>query len=473
MKSIRRDLATRMGGAALVVLLVGGFGLYISLRQALQKQFDDVLVAKTGALVMASEIDEGELEIDLDVQTFAGFGTGAPGDYFEVYAEDGKPVMRSPSLGSSELALPAGFGRQSQGFADVTLPESASGRAFWTSYAPSLDDGEDEGAVPPELKILVASADAAHRRTLRTVALFIAVFGGLGIVLMLAIMKAVVRTGLVSLDRLSGQVEDIDSRRLAKRVPVEGLPMELRGMGAKINELLARLEESFGREKQFTSNAAHELRTPLAELRTMTELGTRWPEEFTEEHGREMLEVIAELEGLLETLSLLARAESGAAPATDSVDLGKLVAEQLDRVRRRVEERHLEVQPEIAEGEFRSDPALCRAIIQNLLDNAVDYSPGKSRIRVEAGPDRFLVENEAPDLEGEDLDRLFARFWRKSESRSGKEHSGLGLSVVRAAAEHLGGGCSAELVEGRLLVRVDWPVRGEGMKERGFSNPRS
>jgi len=459
MKSIRSELARRLGGVALVILLIGGGGLYFSLRSALERQFDEVLVAKAGALMMASEIDDGELEIDLDVQTFAGFGTGVRGDYFVVFEEDGAIAMSSPSLGTVELRPPLRFREAKEGFARVDLPENVSGRAFWTSYQPALDRNEVEEREPPSLKILVASSDATLRRTLRTTALFVSIFGVVGVLLTFAISKSGVRSGLKPLDSLSEEVEQIDVHHLARRVSLEGMPEELLGIGSKINELLARLEDSFGREKRFTSNAAHELRTPLAELRTMTELGTRWPEEFTEEHGNEMLEVISDLEALLGTLSLLAKTESKAVAHREAINLEETVSELVERGRSRIKERELDIRCEIANEEFYSDPVLFRTILQNLLDNALDYCPEGSTIRVAADSEHLIVENPVHDLTEEDLPQLFARFWRKSRSRSEKEHSGLGLSVVRAAVEHLGGSCRAELQDEVLRVRIDWATR--------------
>ncbi|MDF1823625.1 MAG: ATP-binding protein [Verrucomicrobiales bacterium] len=459
MRSIRSNLARSLGGAALATLFVGGGGLYLSLRGALEKQFDDVLIAKTEALIMASEIEDNELEIDLDVQTFAGFGTGVRGDYFIVFGEEGDVVMRSPSLGGVELTAPPQFEETPEGVSRIRLPENVSGRAYWTSYEPPVDKAETGGVVSPHLKILVAGSDAILRRTLRTTALFISIFGTIGVILTVVISKSGVRSGLKPLDRLSEEVERIDVASLARRLPAEGMPQELLAIGSKINELLARLEDSFGREKRFTSNAAHELRTPLAELRTMVELGTRWPEEFTEEHGNEMLEVIAELDALLGTLALLARAEAGVRQDREPICLRDFLSEQIDRVDSKVRERRLEILLDVNDEEgFRSDPMLFRAVLQNLLDNAVDYAPEGSLIRVEATRDRLVVENEVYDLVEEDLPQLFARFWRKSKSRSEKGHSGLGLSVVRAVAEHFGGACRAELIEGRLRVEVRWAI---------------
>ena len=108
-------------------------------------------------------------------------------------------------------------------------------------------------------------------------------------------------------------------------------------------------------------------------------------------------------------------------------------------------------------GSITTDPVLWRAIIANLLGNAVTYAPGGSTLRISASPRVFAVENEAPDLDPGDLDRLFERFWRKSSSRTEKGHSGLGLSVVRAAVTFLGGECSASLDGAWLRVEVRWP----------------
>lgn len=453
MKSIRKELAFKIGGGTLAVLLIGGAGLFLSLRGALVVQFDKVLSAKADALILASELDDDELEIDIDVLSFAGFGSGARGDYFVVLDEGGDEQVRSPSLGVEDLTMPRAFSSRAEGVGSLRLPEGVSGRSFWTTYEL---EAEEEGEPERRMKILVASSDAVLRRTLRTMALFIGVFAATGLILILAISGSVVGSGLRPLEKMSEDVESIDISRLSTRLSLEGIPKELNGVAAKINELLDRLEDSFGREKRFTSNAAHELRTPLAELRTMTELGTRWPDEFTEEQGEEMLEVISNLETLLGTLSLLAKAESETSPSKVVVEIEDCVAEELDRLRPEMETRNLEVATAIGSGVFRSDPVLFRAILQNLLGNAVDYAPAGGVVQLHASPALLFVENEAPDLVPEDLTNLFSRFWRKSASRSERGHSGLGLSVVRASAEHLGGKCRSTLEDGRLRVEVEW-----------------
>lgn len=452
MKSIRRQMALSIGAAAAILLIGGGAGLHLTLSKTLTGQFDKSLVTKAQALLIASEIDDGEFEIDLDIQAFAGFGSSSPGDYFEVYSEAGRALSRSPSLGAADLPLPENLTSEVSGFANLVLPDGVPGRAYWETFTPSDDlEGEFRGT-----RILVASDTSQLRKTLRTVALVILLFGGGAILASLAVLYRVIGVALKPVGRLSADVQRIDVHRLSTGLVVDDFPGELQGVAAKLNELLARLEVSFARERRFTSDAAHELRTPLAELRAMTELGATWPDEFTAEHGREMLEVLAELESLLETLSLLAKADSEVSPHLEPVDLESGVRESFERLDADLKRRCLTVDSDISAGSVLTDPVLWRAIVANLLGNAVTYAPEGSILRVEVSPLVFAVENEAPDLDPADLDRLFERFWRKSSSRTEKGHSGLGLSVVRAAVTFLGGECSASLEGSRLRVEVRW-----------------
>lgn len=455
MKSIRRQMAYSVGGIAVIVVL-GGVALYLSLRLALKSQFDEGLKTKAEALVTASEIEDEDLEIDIDVQAFAGFGSSGPGDYFEIRTQEGLTVERSPSLASSHLPDLEVFLTKPEGFADLTLPEGVEGRAYWRTFTPAKDLENRF----PDLRIVVASDRTSLRRTLRLVAIMIASIGTGGVVVIVVLLHLLMRAGIRPLDSLSADVQAIDVNRLARRVSTGDLPMELQGVAGKLNELLGRLEVSFSRERRFSSQAAHELRTPLAELKSMMEFGASWPEELTPAYVVEMLEVVSELEVLIEKLSLLARAESGGSAALERIDLAGSLSESLARHVVAVAERELQIELEVEPGEFHSDPVIWHAIVNNLVDNAVAYAPEGGVVTVSASPRFLAVANAAPNLVPEDLDRLFERFWRKSPARSAEKHSGLGLSIVRSGAEFLGGTCRAALEEGRLRIVVEWNGRG-------------
>lgn len=455
MRSLRRQMSLAVAGVAGGAVLLGGLGTFLTLRIALRNQFDAALRTKAQALVIASDVDleEGEFEIDFDVQAFAGFGSSSPGDYFEVRTPAGEVVESSPSLAGGTLATPESISETAEGFANLLLPERIEGRAYWRTFTPA----DDEEHRFRDLRILVASDLTRLRRTLRVVAVTIAAFGVGGLAATLLLLRLVVAKGLSPLDRLGSDVQRIDVARLSRRLDLEDFPSELLGVGEKLNELLGRLEASFARERRFSSHAAHELRTPLAELKAMTELGATWPEEFTAEHVAEMLEVVSELEALIEKLALLARAEGGSPGASEAIDLKSALDECVGRRRPEIGSRRLSIDLDVEPDEFRCDPVLFRAVANNLIDNAVAYAPEGSTIEIRATPSSLLVGNEAPELGPDDLEHLFERFWRKETGRTDGRHSGLGLSIVRSSAEFLGGRCRAELADGRLSIEVLWP----------------
>lgn len=464
MKSIRGQLTTAIAAATVLSLVAGGIILYIALREALYARFDAELATKAQALAKASELDDLQFEIDLNVREFAGFGAPGLGDFFVIRDKSGVVLERSPSLGFGDLPDYVATTGKSTGYQDILLPDGAVGRVFWKIFQPLEDDLDKRvGAAYREaleryrdLRISVASDLSGLQATLRTAALTIAAVAAGGLLVTLLLFHRVVRTAFRPFDRVAAQVHKLDVRHLDRRLAVQDLPRELQDIASKLNELLGRLEVSFARERRFTSDAAHELRTPLAELKAMTELGARWPQEFTAAHGAEMTKAIGELEALLDKLSQLAKADAAVGVQRESIDLGASVRDCLARFAAAIKERRLRFDLQVAEQSWQTDPVLWRSILDNLVGNSVAYAPEGSSITVRATPAEFFVTNEAPDLEPGDTRHLFDRFWRKSASRGDREHSGLGLSLVKSSAESLGGSCCASVDAGKLTVSLRW-----------------
>jgi signal transduction histidine kinase len=162
--------------------------------------------------------------------------------------------------------------------------------------------------MPGKLDALVAAYSGGLERSLRNIMHILFVVGLTGLVLTVGIVHLGLKSGLRPLDHrgdaLANLLRGCKRKNACRRSSCRGSCK----IAEKLNEMLERLEAGFAREQRFSSDAAHELRTPLAELKVMTELVTRWPEEFDGEHGQEMLRVIAESEALLDKLSLLSRA---------------------------------------------------------------------------------------------------------------------------------------------------------------------
>lgn len=457
MKSLRSQLTVALGFSIWALLVAGGLGIFFVTRGVLQDQFDDTLVAKATALITATEIDDEEFEIDLTVQDFAGFGAGGD-DYFEILRGDGSLMVASPSLrlpGGAllpEFDAPPDFQPR---IVSGTLDDGRPARFFIQRFIPK----DDEKLEYQDLRLVAASPERELIFSLWVLGSVIVGVGALMLALMIPVLRTVLARGLRPLESLSKQVQEIPASRLDQRLDLTGQPEELVPLGASLNAWLGRMEASFERERRFSSHAAHELRTPLAEIKMMAELGATWPDQATPERCVEIIKVADELEALLEKLSLLARADAGSQPVElADVDLSGSVDAIIDRFTAAAAAKNLGIEPQVEPGPFRTDPVLWSTILQNLLGNAISHAPAGSTIHLTASPARLAISNPAPGLDGGDLEKLFERFWRKDTSHRGESHSGLGLSIVRACVNLLGGTIRPTLREDKTFqVEIIWP----------------
>ena len=204
-----------------------------------------------------------------------------------------------------------------------------------------------------------------------------------------------------------------------------------------------RLRAALGREREFSGHVAHELRTPLAVLRTGLDLARRAQPPGTDEHAQlgELLETVDEMGALVDDLLLLARVERGAdATQLRAVPLRPLVEAAWRNVEARASARGLRFDDRVPEGyEVQADPGKLHIVLQNLLTNAVSYTERDGSIAVEVGEGELLsVWDSGPQLPPESLERIFDRMWRADLARTdATQHAGLGLSLARGLCRHM------------------------------------
>jgi len=246
-----------------------------------------------------------------------------------------------------------------------------------------------------------------------------------------------------------------DGARLGGRLPSDfETKDELTDLAETFNGLLGRLEASVERERRFTSNAAHELLTPLATLRSEAEVALRRerkPEAYRETLGR-VVEDVAEMTGTVQGLLLLARAESLARPGDERLDLGELVSRRTERLRTEAEAKEIVLSIDVAEGvRVNAEVAPLAQVVDNLVGNAVKYTQPGGQVSVRlshaGGSARLEVQDTGPGFDDSTCDRLFDRFFRADTPEVQAETgSGLGLAIVRAIVEGYGGkvGCTSD-----------------------------
>lgn len=217
-----------------------------------------------------------------------------------------------------------------------------------------------------------------------------------------------------------------------------------------VRRALRPIQRALRRQRDFVADAAHELRTPLAIMRTAAELGLAHEAVDEQQHALEQtLEQNAHLSRLVDALSLLARADSGVVTLErQPLDLGQLAREVAAGVAVLAEERHVALQVLAAqEARVLGDAGRLRQVLLILLDNAIKFTPDGGIIQV--GVDRpsgavvrLWVRDSGPGIAPADLPRLFERFYRADRARTG-DGTGLGLAIGRWIVEAHGGRISA------------------------------
>jgi two-component system, OmpR family, sensor kinase len=261
------------------------------------------------------------------------------------------------------------------------------------------------------------------------------------------------RKALHPIDEIVSRARQIGEASLAERLPLPGTRDEIGRLVETLNDMLGRLDRSFDVQRQFTGDAAHELRSPLARLRAELEVTLRRPrptEEYVEAL-RSCLDEVERLQRLVEELLELARIDTRQEPERpETVSVGEIVETAVFAIRAEAERRGVAVEvapsPDLL---VRAAPIAAKVALANILHNAVKFSPpgGLVKTVVAAGRDEAVVavSDTGPGVAPDELPRLFQRFYRGHASRSTDESGvGLGLAIARALIERQGGRISVK-----------------------------
>jgi heavy metal sensor kinase len=258
---------------------------------------------------------------------------------------------------------------------------------------------------------------------------------------------------------MAGLAREISAGDLARRIPLPASTGEFRQLALTLNAMLSRLEESFARMRTFTANAAHELKTPVASVRSALETSVgRSPREM-EESIRDALEDLGRLTEITDKLFLLARADAGRLlGATEPVDLADIAGQVAGAFEAPAIARRMSIRLELEPATLKADAALLRRAIHNLVENAVKYGKEGGEIRIRTGPGGVEVRNDGPTISPEHLSHVFDRFFRADPARSDRvPGTGLGLAIVKSIVEAHGGSVGAESAEGRTTFTLSLP----------------
>jgi len=456
--SLRTRLVLSTALATAAVLAAAGVLLYGLVCGGLLDQFDRALLDKAQLLASAVERERGKVELEFDELDMREFRQPQPPAYLWLRGSDGSALFRSSSAEAPDLE---GIGPpdESPALRPVTLPGGRAGRAVAIRFVPRADeddeteaDGEPGGGktpiAGPWLTLVLARETAPVDATLARFRSALIAVGLAAMGVSAGLLWLFVRRGLRPVEGLANQIARLGEQDLSVRVEAPDAPRELQPVVGRLNDLLHRLEAAFERERRFSADVAHELRTPLAGLRSTMDVSLTKPRDAAEyaESLRRCLRITIQMQAMVEHLLALARLDAGRIGLyPEPVPLNQVIRDAWQPLAERAEARNLHVAWRLGEGsQIVTDPALLGLIIRNVLENAVLHADEGGTVtfvtRVGANATEIHASNTGSRLSQEQAEQAFERFWRGDAARTDAGvHCGLGLPLVKRAAEALGG----------------------------------
>ncbi len=428
-----------LAGTLIIVTVIWAvmtvFAWFETRREA--NEIFDANLAQTQALLAATAGNDD----DDDVIEHVPAHQYTPDSVFQIWTADKQLLVRSASAPKQLLST------VESGYSDTT---------HWRVYSAWSENKRYLVQVGEtyEARNRISSELAAHLLMPLLIALPLLAFA----------LVILIRRIFVPLNTLADSIGHRSPEHL-NPIPVEGTPQELPPILGQLNSLLDRVSRSLQQERNFTGDAAHELRTPLAAMRAHAQVARA--SQDNAERGRSLDSVVTAVDRathLTEQLLVLARLDAAATVITRSPrDLRTLVAEALALATPAAMTKRIDL--ELSEGRSLTanvEPALIATLLRNLIDNAVRYSPAGSRVKVslaQTGNEAHIsIIDQGPGIPADELTRVRDRFYRIAGSN--ETGSGLGLSIAARIAELHGGRLELDNAanESGLHVKVVLPT---------------
>jgi two-component system heavy metal sensor histidine kinase CusS len=440
--SIARRLTLLYVAATALLLVLAAAYLYWSQVKNLEREDDDFLISKIqDCRRLLEEHPEDTRLLVNEVQIEAD--ASLPKYYERLLDDQGRVLIETK--GMSELLSASRF-PASLAMGDSSEPKTttttAAGKTYLLMSAESRGNGERSRARILHVALDVSPEEAliaGYRwKLLMVVAMGIVFSAGAGVF--------VTRKGLLPLKEITRATERITASQLHERIVADGWPMELASLAQSFDRMLDRLEDSFSRLSQFSADLAHELRTPINNLRGEAGVAlsqSRTPEEYRRTL-ESSLEEYARLTRLIDNLLFLARAESPEAGISSArFDARQAIEAVRDYYEALAEERGIELRCD-GEGRVMADPVLFRQAVSNLLSNALNCTPRGGHVLIRAsqnnGSLQIIVSDTGCGIFPEHLPRVFDRLYRVDMARSQNPNgAGLGLAIVKSIVKLHGG----------------------------------
>ena len=507
-KSLRNQILLYLFISALVVSCVTEAIIIEKNRRALTQILEETAKAYATGLASLTDVEEtGVVEVEFSDEIMQDFGGEEPSAYFLIQRiVDGVEIERSESLEDEDVVLPDSLDQIQPGealFWDDTIDDKKVRFIALREYARLDEDDEEdeEGDILPEEEaeeggdvllnleeeeealeedehsasgedsestspkdnefffIVGLDKEFIYERLQGTIEATVPALA-IGLVLMLLFVWIAINRNLKPLKALEQEVQSISVSNMSP-VTVPAVT-EIAGVARTLNSMVGDLKEAFERERRFTSNVAHELRTPISEMRSLAEVALKYGTDMDEQDRKNYEDILASAKEMQKTvinLLTLARCDSGyLQPKKTRVEIVPLIDSIWKELSSVAETKRIKTKNDLpSDLSVFTDEELLKLILQNLFCNAVIHAVEDGVIEWNANTNNgdfvFSISNSVEGISSDDLSNIFEPFWRKDEARtSGDGHSGLGLSLVKTLSDMLGFSVDARLATPSLLT---------------------
>jgi heavy metal sensor kinase len=450
-----------------LVTVVFAVAVYVRSHRLAHEALESGLTLRARSLADALKLDHDGLEWDVSMDRMPEYMQPGSGEYFLLYYPTGEVFARSPSLDGQLLPTPPDWKKGDLHYQEIEsgpdgLPLAVVTRSFLVRLdMESEDDGEGLGWTPPpeeglRFRMQVAADTTARDRGLAGIALFL-VLTGAGLVVAATLLGILVSQRVLKpVRRMTKEAEALSPADLSRRLGPDTVVTELHSLAVTLNGALDRLNSSLESQRRFTSDASHELRTPISVLLANAEYllrRPRKPEEYIDGLDRQH-RIAVRMKEMTENLLTLARAESDAEGfEREPVAMAKLLSAQCEDLQAIAREREItltcNVPPDVT---VLGDARFLAQLLTNLVGNALKFTPGGGHVAVrvesENGFAVLSVEDDGPGIAREHQERIFDRFHRGEPGSNGQEGAGLGLAIVSWIARTHGGEVTVQSAPG-------------------------
>lgn len=434
------------------VLLTGlGAFLYFELKSFVLFQVDHQLIATLHTIADVMLIEEAHGQIQMELWELANVKRGGhseklSGHYYQINSATGEILSRSPSLWLADASLPILKGTSGPEFVTINGPKNIPTRVVYQAI---------DFSIGTLTLVMAVSQDNTYAilENFRNIIIFT-----LPVVFILAGVGGLLITSrtLRPLKKFSTKIGQITEENLSERVDEEDLDKELKPLANSFNKMLGRIEEAFARQRQFLSDASHELRTPTSIIKSYCDVTLR-KDRTVEDYRVAMTKVgesVNRMCDLINRILVISRHDTKTMQIRPSrVDMSLIIKDVIKLLETTAASKEITINFNESSVIANCDREAITEVLTNLTENAIKYNRQGGTINIDLSEDDnwaiTTVNDTGIGLPSEEIPKIFGRFYRVDTSRGQTTGSGLGLSIVKAIIEAHDGRIEVESAVGK------------------------